>query len=98
MSAEQVIRLVNACNPWNKGAGAVIRDWVIGITGAEAAGDCDADHARPGTILACNEEEGLLIKTADQKKIKVTIIYTNEGFFPGYRLAAFGIGAGMVFV
>lgn len=97
MSAEQVTRLVNACNPWNKGAGTVIRDWVIGITGAETAGDCDADHAKPGTILACNEEEGLLIKTADQKKLKVTIIYTNEGFFPGHWLAAFGIGAGMVF-
>jgi methionyl-tRNA formyltransferase len=96
MTAQQIVRLVNACNPWNKGAGTAVNNWFIGITEAEITGNCEVDEAVPGTIIACNKEEGLLVKTADNKKIKITVVYTNEGFFSGRRLAAFGIKTGML--
>lgn len=98
MTAAEIIRLANACNPWNKGAGALINDWTIGITEARHAGeDNSGPETKAGTILACDEQQGLLVKTSDNQKLKITIIYTNEGFFSGEKLAAFGIKAGMQF-
>lgn len=97
MTAQKIIRLVNACNPWNKGAGTTINNWFLGITEAEIIGVCDATETAPGTIIACNNEEGLLVKTIDNQKIKINIVYTNEGFFSGSRLSDFGIKAGMKF-
>jgi methionyl-tRNA formyltransferase len=97
MTAQQIVRLVNACNPWNKGAGTTINDWLIGIAEAEIIGVCDATGTAPGTIIACNKEDGLIVKTMDNQKIKINIIYTNEGFFSGSRMATFDIQAGMKF-
>jgi methionyl-tRNA formyltransferase len=92
MNAEKIIRLANACNPWNKGAGASIKDWLIGITEAEIVGDCEDTDQKPGTIIACNKAEGLLVKTMDNKKIRINIVYLQEGFFSGWKLVGFGIG------
>jgi len=97
MSAQKIIRLVNACNPWNKGAGTTINNWFIGITEAEIIGESDTTDTTPGKVIACNNEEGLIVKTMDNQKIKINIVYTNEGFFSGSRLADFGIKAGMKF-
>ncbi|MBL0268434.1 MAG: hypothetical protein IPP99_07170 [Chitinophagaceae bacterium] len=96
MTASAIIRLVNACNPWNKGAGAMVNNWLIGIAEAEMAGEA-ADDLAPGTIITCDRENGLQVKTADQKKLKLTIVYLQEGFFSGHRLSQFGIEQGMSF-
>jgi methionyl-tRNA formyltransferase len=94
MSSEQIIRLVNACNPWNKGAGAAINNWMIGILEAEITESISADDAVPGTIIACNKEDGLVVKTSEGLSLKINIIYTQEGYFSGYRLADFGARSG----
>lgn len=98
MSAQKIERLVNACNPWNKGAGTTINNWGIGITEAEIVGECETTDITPGKILACNKEAGLIVSTMDNKKLKVNIIYTSEGFFSGSRLAVFQIKEGDCFV
>lgn len=94
MSAEKIVRLVNACNPWNKGAGATINGWLIGITEVEIIGNCENSDVKPGTILCCNNADGLIAATADYKKLKINIVYTNEGFFSGSRMSGFQIKAG----
>ncbi len=94
MDSSQVVRLVNACNPWNKGAGTTVNNWFLGITEAEIAGAAELDNGEPGTILACNKQEGLLVLTKDKQKLKINIIYTQEGFFSGSRLESFGIKPG----
>lgn len=98
MTAQKIVRIANACNPWNKGAGTTINEWFIGITEAETDNKIYEDDPPPGTVLACNKEEGLLVKTSDKKRLKINIIYTQEGFFSGHRLADFGITPGMLFV
>jgi methionyl-tRNA formyltransferase len=97
MTAEKIIRLVNACNPWNKGAGTSINEWIIGVTEAELSENTHSNELVPGTIIACNPGDGLLVKTIDNKNLRINIIYTNEGFFSGSRLADFGIKMGMKF-
>lgn len=96
MKAATVERLVNACNPWNKGAGTAINGWHIGITEVSVLEDLPTP-SEAGTILACNNEEGLLVASADYKKIKINIIYCAEGFFSGERLSLYGIKTGDVF-
>jgi len=98
MSAQRIERLVNACNPWNKGAGTTINNWGIGITEVEIVGACETTDIPPGRILACDKDAGLLVATMDNKKLKINIVYTNEGFFSGCRLAGFQIKAGDSFV
>lgn len=98
MTAQKIVRLVNACNPWNKGAGTTINNWFIGITEVEITGDPEVGEITAGTILSCDQEKGLVIKTVDNNKLKINIVYTSEGFFSGSRLAAFGIKEGMTFV
>lgn len=94
MTANQIIRLINTCNPWNKGAGTAYQGWVLGFTAAELAGDCTDTNNPAGTIIACNKNEGLLVKTMDNKELKITIVYTSEGFFTGGQMSRFGIIAG----
>lgn len=96
MSAEKIIRLVNACNPWNKGAGTSINNWVIGITEAEIS-EAGSEEKLPGTIIFCDKPNGLTVQTSDNKKLIINIIYTNEGFFSGWKLGEFGVTAGMMF-
>jgi methionyl-tRNA formyltransferase len=97
MTAAEIVRLANACNPWNKGAGTTIEGWLIGITEAEIIGDCLTEELAPGTIIHCNSSDGLVVKTTDNKLLSINIVYTNEGFFSGKRLESFGIKAGMLF-
>lgn len=97
MTAEKIVRLVNACNPWNKGAGTIINNWGIGITEVEIIGECETGVSSPGNILECDKEAGLIVSTIDDKKLKINIVYTNEGFFSGSRLSGFNVKAGDLF-
>jgi methionyl-tRNA formyltransferase len=98
MDAEKIVRLVNACNPWNKGAGTSINNWQIGVTEVEIIGDCVDHNKLAGTILTSNKENGLVVKTMDNKKLKLNIIYTNEGFFSGFKASNFGIKINDTFI
>jgi methionyl-tRNA formyltransferase len=97
MDSAKIERLVNTCNPWNKGAGTLMGNWLLGITEVDIMPDPAAEGTKPGTIIACNKTEGLLVSTCDLKILKINILYSQEGFFSGYRLAEFGIGAGHFF-
>jgi methionyl-tRNA formyltransferase len=97
MDSDQIIRIINACNPWNKAAGANLNNWVFGITEAEISNTVADEAITPGTIAVVNKENGLLVKTKDEKLLKINIIYLQEGFFSGERLVDFGIKPGDCF-
>ena len=91
MSSQQVIRLINACNPWNKGAGTIINGMGICLTDAEPANKITPAGTLPGTIIALDEGEGLKIYCLDNNAIKINVISTHDGFFAGKRLMGYGI-------
>ncbi|MFC4263411.1 methionyl-tRNA formyltransferase [Ferruginibacter yonginensis] len=97
MDSHQILRTINACNPWNKAAGAKLNNWVFGITEAEISNEVADNNAKIGSIAAINKEQGLLVKTKDEKLLKINIVYLQEGFFSGARLADFGIKPGDCF-
>lgn len=91
MSSQQVIRLINACNPWNKGAGTVIKSQGICITDAEITEDTTQQECKPGMIVSLDSKEGLKVCCSDKRIIRINIIYATEGFFQGHKIAAYGI-------
>jgi methionyl-tRNA formyltransferase len=97
MDSHQIIRTINACNPWNKAAGTMVNNWMIGITEAEISSATANETDKPGTIVTLNKESALLVKTCDNKVLKINIIYLQEGFLSGWRLAEFGIKTGDCF-
>ena len=91
MGSQQIIRLINACNPWNKGAGAFINGMGICLTDAEPIDEIPVTVTLPGTITALDDQESLKIYCLDNKTIKINVISTHEGFFAGKRLKDYGI-------
>lgn len=91
MGSKQVIRLINACNPWNKGAGAMINGMGIFLTDAEPADGIPHAGTLPGTITALDDAEGLIICCMDNKLIRINVISNQEGFFAAKRLLGYGI-------
>lgn len=97
MDSHQIIRTVNACNPWNKAAGSTINNWFLGITEVEISNIAANEADKSGMIMVMDKEKGLLVKTKNDKILKINIIYIQEGFLSGWRLAEFGIKAGDCF-
>lgn len=93
MNAREVNALVNACNPWNKGAATRWNNWLFGISHA-AVIDQPVGEKLPGTILSIDADQGLIIACKDGKAIKAEVVYCEEGFYPGHKLAAFGLQLG----
>ncbi len=97
MDAAAVSRLVSACNPWNKGAPAKLNGWMVGLTYVTVVAGAYSDHVKPGTILSMDTVGGLQIACNHNTVIKADVVFTEEGFIPGFALAGFGVQKGMVF-
>jgi methionyl-tRNA formyltransferase len=94
MNAAQIIALVNACNPWNKGAYTKINGKIIRLLAAEPANITESKQ--PGTIIAINKTS-VIVAAADNSAVTIFVIYLEEGFFSAEKLAQFGVAAGHLF-
>jgi methionyl-tRNA formyltransferase len=97
MSSAEIQRLVNACNPWNRGAGARCGEQVYGILEVEIIPGKDEPGTPPGTIVSLNSG-GLFVSTLDGKQLKLNVLYTPDGFFSGARAGALGLREGDRFI
>lgn len=93
MEAEDIKALVNACNPWNRGAATRWNGWTFGISDATVVTTTQKENI-PGTILHINPTNGFVISCKTAKAIKAEVVYCEEGFYPGHRLAFFGLQEG----
>jgi methionyl-tRNA formyltransferase len=94
MGQSEVIALIKASNPWNRGAAVRLRGWLFAITDALPVDDAVPAGTTPGTVLQIGN--GMTIACADNKAIRATVVYTEEGFFEAGQLAAFGLTSGAV--
>jgi len=98
MPADDVIALVRACNPVGRGVPTSINGWKIGVVDIGMVNlDGDASAIAPGTILAIDHQNGLIVCCLGGKAVKLEVVYTSEGYFPGYKIGLFGVGQWMVF-
>lgn len=98
MDASQVQRLVNACNPWNKGAVAQLNNgWMIGVTQVTPIASNGQLTKPAGSIVELSDKDGLCVSCARNTLLRIEIIYSEEGFMLGKMLASFGINNNMHF-
>lgn len=96
MNADSIIALINACNPWNKGAGTLIKGVGIRILEAEKLTDGPPEKIIPGQIIFLNS--GILkVACIDGTLLELKIIYTSEGFMSATKLMDLGVKQGDVF-
>ncbi len=97
--SSEMIALICACNPLSKnGVPTSVNGWTIGVCDASIITlTGDASGYLPGTVLAIDPQNGLLVMTMDGVALRLEVVYTEEGYFPGHKLAHFGIAPGAVF-
>ncbi len=94
MDAEDIVALVNACNPWNRGAATTINNVLVCITSAKVLKEQVDTDIVPGTVIVVNESEGLQVMCRNRRKILVEVVFTADGYSTGYKLATYSIKTG----
>lgn len=95
MTAAEIIALVRACNPWNKGAYTFLGNSALRITVALDS-SLPADGKAPGTLIH-HPPLGMLVACRDNQSILLETVYLEAGFFSGRELDVPGIMPGMSF-
>ena len=96
MEATEIVALINACNPWNKGASTRLGNRIMRFLEASAIDTAIYPATRAGTIVAFNNAD-LAIACINNTGILVTIISTDEGVFNAARLKETGVIQGHYF-
>ena len=96
MMADDVVALINACNPWNKGAVTKMNNKLIRFVQASKGQEDNMPSAMPGTILSFRESTAI-ISTCCGEALKLSIISVDEGFYCAADLRLFGIVEGSRF-
>ncbi|MCB0695870.1 MAG: hypothetical protein KDC07_00815 [Chitinophagaceae bacterium] len=78
-TAEEIIALVNACNPWNKGAYTSLHDMPLRITEA-CISDEISETATIGEIIKI-DTNGMHVQCIGHKNITLKIITIEEGIY-----------------
>ena len=95
MEASTIIALINACNPWNKGAITKLNNKIIRVMEATCI-EKPTTPALPGTIIAI-DERGVVVAALHNQGVCIQIIYIDEGFLLAKRLKQFGVMPGARF-
>lgn len=91
MSAAEIVALMNACNPWNKGALTRIKNMIVRLPEGKVL--AAAEDKPAGSIISISDHE-LVIAAAGGGAVAVPFIHLEEGFFSAGRISAFGIRPG----
>lgn len=95
MDAPTIIAVINASNPWNKGAITKLNNKIIWLMEAVCIEGIDMP-APPGTIITI-DERGLVVAALNNQSVCIQIIYIDEGFLLAKRLKQFGVVPGTRF-
>lgn len=97
--AAEIIALINACNPWNKGAVAYFNQYPLKIVAASVfpVGSLPAGPGKPGTIALADINKNCAVYCGSKESINLDILYCNDSFITGFQFARMGISQGMSF-
>ncbi|MET0395060.1 MAG: formyltransferase family protein [Chitinophagaceae bacterium] len=97
MPAKEIVHLVNACNPWNKGAMTFYNRADVKILDAAIVRPATPLPATtlPGTIIA--DAGHLHIACCDRQAININMLFAYNSFIPAYQGREWGFAAGKKF-
>ncbi|MDX1918662.1 MAG: formyltransferase family protein [Candidatus Caenarcaniphilales bacterium] len=97
-SSQHIKALTRASNPIYGGAISFFRGVPVHLLQVSIGSLQSNPGVKPGTIIASGIKEGIVVYTSDQKILRLDVLYTEDGFFTGGKLAAiFDIKAGEQF-
>ncbi|UOQ96786.1 hypothetical protein MUN81_16245 [Hymenobacter sp. 5317J-9] len=92
--AERIARLIQAANPWNRGALAVLRGQELRVLAATVRPETVA--APPGTVVLAAPGQALLVACGGGHVLQLDIVCLDEGYFTGGQLASMGVPVGEI--
>lgn len=96
--AAEIIALINACNPWNKGAGTYMNGYPLKIIAASVNnGFSTPAQVKPGTITFADGNKGSVACCGSGESLNLDILFCNNSFLTGSQFASLGISPGMIF-
>lgn len=95
MSADEIIALIMASNPWSKGAVTTCRNFPFHILYARKGNSLEK-KSEPGTVITINENEGVTVTCLNNESIVLDIVYMPDGYIPAFMLKTRGISIGDV--
>lgn len=94
MPAREIIDLINACNPWNRGAMTFYNKAEMKILDAviiqQAA--ATAEPVLPGTIIT--DKPQLHVVCCDKQVININMLFAYNSYIPGYQSREWGFTVG----
>lgn len=78
MNADEIIALINSCNPWNTGADTSFEGEHIKIIIASLYNQ-PHQNSDPGTILAITEDGNITVACSDNKQVTIEVLKTDIG-------------------
>lgn len=96
MTTEEIVALINACNPWNKGAYTMLNNMPLRITEAKVKEGL-GNNNDSGVLVDVNEK-GLHIQCINNKVLIATVVTIEEGIYSANSFALYcGIQKGLKF-
>ncbi|MDF3025695.1 MAG: Methionyl-tRNA formyltransferase [Fluviicola sp.] len=86
MPAEEIISLINACNPWNQGADTLLMGKNIKLLTASLSSETHTET--PGKILALTPREELAVSCLNGQVIHVPVISSDHGILTARQFAS----------
>lgn len=93
MGARQIQHLVNACNPWNKGAFTRFNNVVFKIVQVSIKEHSFVNNQQliPGMVINCSENKTIDVLTVDNNVVSIEVISVDEGIFTADFLVKAGL-------
>lgn len=95
--AADIIALVNAANPWNKGAVTCINQYPVKIIAVSVSPETPPANVPPGTIVKADQKFGCQVICGSGELIILDILYCNDSFITGAQFVQLGVSPGMQF-
>ena len=96
-TSEEIIALINACNPKYGGASTSLRGMELRVLEADVITVNGSVEAAAGTIVHADAVYGLVVACNDKKFVRLNVIHIREGYVSGIRLFGLGARAGELF-
>ncbi len=95
-SPDEIISLINACNPWNKGAITLLNGTPVKIIHGVKTETTNKIGHSPGIIIKITKE-GLWVACGNDQQLLVSTIFVNNEFLNGYYMPRAGFVPGLIF-
>ncbi len=95
-SAEEIMALIRACNPWNRGALTTLNQFPVRVINSSTILPCTKKYV-PGEIITADNENGLQVACGKNQQLRLDTCLLNNEFISTPRMGHTGLQPGLIF-